>query len=216
MKKIAYVILLLLSFNVVAEIKTSQTLAVKFFPQSSEGKLEGCILGFQIMTFDTTTSPQTNPIVLQGNITVYIPNIPTLQLSSKIGITNPKTGEIKPANSIFLKTTNYSTLGQPSKQFDSPDNNGYRFYIFDLLSNEHMLSFLLEMRNTHKVQIAFSQRPNGLDVYVDLDLDLDVQDIIIVDGELLEITDSKTMNEFNQCVDSLVVDVGVQLQNLQK
>ena len=70
----------------------------------------------------------------------------------------------------YLQSTHGTTASNKFAQFDSPDDPGFRIFVFQL--GENASNVLEDMANGLPVTIGFNREKGGLDVLVPLELDV--------------------------------------------
>lgn len=175
------------------------TAEVTFMPEQTAGIRDGCVLLYNMLGFDHLYR-HGMMFGIRGNITYGVTKDRSQSgLQLKIAVFNTPT-KAEPPFFAYLQTDHGTTARSPFNQFDSPDNPGFRFFIFGVDENTgHVLTDLL---SGEPATIGFNLRKGEPDFL--LPLDLRVAQSTVSGTDIIHQRSDKMVRDFGLCVNDLL------------
>jgi hypothetical protein len=183
---------------------------VGFQPMQSAGILNGCSLHYRVLGQDYAYR-KGDLISVAGSISYYANEKRTNAVFGlKVGVIDilDQNSKAEAPYFSYLQSAHGTTASNRFAQFESPDNPGFRIFVFQL--DENASKVLGDISKGLPVTIGFNREKGGLDVLVPLELDV-AESTVSADDTISRRRSDAMLLQFFSCVSDVTKQVQKQL-----
>lgn len=178
----------------------AQQLSTTFFPASSNGKLHGCLIGFNAIGPDLPSGVPGKSIGIYGNVGIYHSKS-SLVLTTKAGMTDlPENVPVRPFSSS-IKTSNHTTANIAHNTM--PGDNNAILSVYPI--NDYTVELYKDIIHSHKFEFVINRSKDSLDIYFPINLEL-TGVLFDANDQIIPQMSNQQLTQFVECVNQLITD----------